>query len=101
MATVLDLDTAQGLARAHLHPVADPVAALVLGHGAAGSVGAPDLRRVTGVARDANVAVALVEQPYRVAGRRTPPPAARLSIPMSSATSCSRRPRPSRRRWPR
>ena len=50
----------------------------MLGHGAAGGVTAPDLVAVTDVARSAGVSVALVEQPYRVAGRRSPPPAARL-----------------------
>ena len=49
-------------------------AALVLGHGAGGGVTAPDLVAVTAAAQFAmDVAVALVEQPYRVAGRRSPP----------------------------
>jgi len=51
---------------------------LVLGHGAGGSVNAPDLVAAAGVALDEGVTVALVEQPYRVAGRRSPPPAPRL-----------------------
>jgi predicted alpha/beta-hydrolase family hydrolase len=57
----------------HLHTVAEPGAALVLGHGAGGGVTAPDLVAVTKVAQAANVSVALVEQPYRVAGRRSSP----------------------------
>ncbi|HEX4363462.1 MAG TPA: alpha/beta family hydrolase [Solirubrobacteraceae bacterium] len=72
-AIVVELDTSCGLARVHLHPVAEPVAALVLGHGAGGGVAAPDLLAVTKVAHAAHVSVALVEQPYRVAGRRSPP----------------------------
>jgi predicted alpha/beta-hydrolase family hydrolase len=76
--TVLEFDTPQGPARAHLHPVAEPRAALVLGHGAGGSVGARDLVAATEAANAAGVSVALVEQPYRVAGRRSPPPAPRL-----------------------
>ncbi|QEC50851.1 alpha/beta hydrolase [Baekduia soli] len=75
---VLDVDTPQGLARAHLHPVAAPVAALVLGHGAGGAVSAPDLVAATAAARAAGLAVVLVEQPYRVAGRRSAPAAPRL-----------------------
>ena len=67
------LDTPQGGARVHLHPADDPVAALVLGHGAGGGVSARDLVAVTKVARDAGFSVALVEQPYRVLGRRSPP----------------------------
>jgi uncharacterized protein len=78
VATVLELDTPQGAARAHLHPVEAPVAALALGHGAGGGVGARDLVAVTRVANELDIAVALVEQPYRVAGRRSPPPAPRL-----------------------
>jgi uncharacterized protein len=76
--TVLDVDTPHGPARAHLHPVDAPVGALVLGHGAGGGVGARDLAKVTAVARSVAVAVALVEQPYRVAGRRSPAPARQL-----------------------
>jgi predicted alpha/beta-hydrolase family hydrolase len=41
-------------------------------------VGAPDLVAVRAAAVPAGVAVALVEQPYRVAGRRAPPPAPAL-----------------------
>jgi predicted alpha/beta-hydrolase family hydrolase len=75
---VLELDTPQGPARVHVHPVDAARAALVLGHGAGGGVGAPDLLAATRAALAADVAVALVEQPYRVAGRRSPPPAPRL-----------------------
>ena len=79
MLLALDLDTPHGPARVHLHAAAaEPVAALVLGHGAGGGVGAPDLVAVTEVAVEAGFTVALVEQPYRVAGRRTSPAAARL-----------------------
>jgi predicted alpha/beta-hydrolase family hydrolase len=45
----------------------------VLGHGAGGGIAAPDLVAVTRVALECDVSVALVEQPYRVAGRRSPP----------------------------
>jgi predicted alpha/beta-hydrolase family hydrolase len=75
---VVDIDTRRGLARAHLHPVEEPKAAMVLGHGAAGSVGAPDLVAATAAAHAAGLSVALVEQPYRVAGRRSAAPAAHL-----------------------
>jgi predicted alpha/beta-hydrolase family hydrolase len=54
------------------------VAALVLGHGAGGGVQSPDLVGATQAARSAGLSVALVEQPYRVAGRRAPSPANRL-----------------------
>jgi predicted alpha/beta-hydrolase family hydrolase len=61
-----------------LHPVAAPVAALVLGHGAGGGIESPDLLGATSAARATGLSVALVEQPYRVAGRRSPAPATQL-----------------------
>ena len=78
MADVLEIATPHGPARAHLRPTKDPVAALVLGHGAGGGVNAPDLVAATHAAGGAGVSVVLVEQPYRVAGRRSPAPAAQL-----------------------
>jgi predicted alpha/beta-hydrolase family hydrolase len=50
----------------------------VLGHGAGGGIGSPDLVGAANAARDAGLSTALVEQPYRVAGRRSPAPAAQL-----------------------
>jgi uncharacterized protein len=76
--TALEIETPQGAARAHLQEVADPVGALMLGHGAGGSVNTPDLMAVADVARSGGFTVALVEQPYLVAGRRSSPPAPRL-----------------------
>jgi predicted alpha/beta-hydrolase family hydrolase len=74
----LEFETPFGQARVHLHPADWPRAGLVLGHGAGGGVAAPDLVAVTGVARVEGVSVALVEQPYRVAGRRSPAAARQL-----------------------
>jgi uncharacterized protein len=74
----VELDTPHGPARAHLHPAAEPVAALVMGHGAGGGVAAPDLVAATQAALAASVSVALVEQPYRVAGRKSQAPARQL-----------------------
>ena len=76
--TPIEIDTPHGLARAHVQVAPAPHAALVLGHGAAGGPAAPDLRRVAEVALSQSVSVALVEQPYRVAGRRSPAPARQL-----------------------
>jgi len=50
----------------------------VLGHGAGGGVDSPDLVGAAEAARSAGLNVALVEQPYRVAGRRSPAPAHQL-----------------------
>jgi predicted alpha/beta-hydrolase family hydrolase len=74
----LDIETPHGLARAHVHPAPEPRAALALGHGAAGGVASADLVAVTDVALSQGLSVALVEQPYRVAGRRSPAPARQL-----------------------
>jgi uncharacterized protein len=74
------VETPVGRANVHLHPVDDPRAALVLGHGAGGGVTAPDLAAATRAAQAEHMTVALVEQPYRVAGRRSPAPAAQLDV---------------------
>ena len=74
----ISIDTPHGPARAHLHPADGAIAALVLGHGAGGGVGAPDLVAVTEVALAERYSVVLVEQPYRVAGRRSAPRAPAL-----------------------
>ena len=73
-----EVETPHGPARVHLRPRSDARAALVLGHGAGGGVTAPDLVGAAQAAEDVGLAVALVEQPYRVAGRRSPAPARQL-----------------------
>jgi predicted alpha/beta-hydrolase family hydrolase len=77
---MIDVETPHGRAVVHLHPVDRPRGAVVLGHGAGGGVTAPDLVAATGAANDAEFTVALVEQPYRVAGRRSPAPARQLDV---------------------
>ncbi|MCA1656238.1 MAG: alpha/beta hydrolase [Actinobacteria bacterium] len=79
--------TPVGEARAHLTLPAGEAparAALVLGHGAGGGVGTPDLLAAQRAALGVGLAVALVEQPYRVAGRRSPPSAPRLDLAWTS-----------------
>lgn len=88
--SVLSIETPSGLARAHVYsadrtsgdgtPAARPAIAVVLGHGAGGGVTARDLVAVRDVALDEGIGVALVEQPYRVAGRRSPAPARQLDL---------------------
>ncbi|MEU6642189.1 alpha/beta family hydrolase [Saccharomonospora sp. NPDC046836] len=72
------IDTPHGPARAELHCAEEGSAGLLLGHGAGGGIEAADLVAVTRSAREAGLHVALVEQPYRVAGRRAPAPAKQL-----------------------
>jgi uncharacterized protein len=88
--TVLELETPRGPARAHLHLTKAPRAALVLGHGAGGGVEAPDLVAAREAARSEGVSVALVEQPYRVAGRRSPPAAAQLDAAWTAVVEALR-----------
>lgn len=76
--TEIEVPTPHGPARVHLRPRAAARGALVLGHGAGGGVGSGDLQASSEAALAAGYAVALVEQPYRVAGRRAPAPAAQL-----------------------
>lgn len=62
----------------YIEPVEQPVGALVLGHGAGAGVEAADLTAAAQAARAARFKAALVEQPYRVARRRSPAPARQL-----------------------
>lgn len=75
---MIDVATPHGPARIHLDTAAQPRGVLVLGHGAGGGVCARDLVTATETARSLGLSVALVEQPYRVAGRRSPAPATQL-----------------------
>jgi len=72
-APAIELPTRHGAAVAHVHAATGPRGVLVLGHGAGGGVGAPDLVAVTSAGVEAGWSVVLVEQPYRAAGRRVPP----------------------------
>jgi uncharacterized protein len=73
MTPLLDIDTPHGAARAHLQTSTHARGALVMGHGAGGGVESPDLQAAREAALAAGFSVALVEQPYRVAGRKAPP----------------------------
>jgi predicted alpha/beta-hydrolase family hydrolase len=74
----VEIETPHGPARAHLHAGDTAVATMVLGHGAGGGVSAPDLMVAARAALERQVSVALVEQPYVVAGRKSQAPAAQL-----------------------
>jgi len=76
--SVLEIETPHGPARAHVRPADDPRGLHVLGHGAGGGVQARDLVAAAGAALAEDFSVVLVEQPYRVAGRKSPAPAAQL-----------------------
>src|SRR3954468_8324717 len=73
-----EIETPQGTARVLTQDALAPKAVLILGHGAGGSVSSPDVQMATRVALEEDVSVALVEQPYRVAGRTNAPAAPHL-----------------------
>src|SRR3954452_7148102 len=75
----MEIETPRGPAGVRvLEPASAVVSVLFLGHGAGGGVDAPDLVAVREAATAAGVRVVLVTQPYRMAGRRAPGPAAQL-----------------------
>jgi predicted alpha/beta-hydrolase family hydrolase len=76
--SVVSIETPYGTANAHLRLAEDARGALVLGHGAGGGIASRDLEAATGAALGVGASVVLVEQPYRVAGRRSPAPARQL-----------------------
>jgi predicted alpha/beta-hydrolase family hydrolase len=77
---VNEVATPHGPARYERHDAGGARVLLVLGHGAGGGIGAPDLVAARDAALALGVSVALVEQPYRVAGRKSPAPAAQLDV---------------------
>lgn len=72
MTSIWEIDTPSGVARAHFHPVPNgrPRASLVLGHGVGRGVDAVDLVALAEALPSDGIEVVLVEQPWRVAGRR-------------------------------
>lgn len=80
----IEIETPHGPARVHLRRSDGPRGGVVLGHGAGGGVGARDLQAAGDAALAQHFSVALVEQPYRVAGRRSPAPARQLDAAWSA-----------------
>lgn len=70
--------TPQGDARVVRYAAAAPWASVLLSHGAGGGLDAPDLVAAAAVLPSLGVEVVLVEQPWRVAGRRVASPPPRL-----------------------
>jgi predicted alpha/beta-hydrolase family hydrolase len=83
----LEIETARGLAWVDIDEAIDAHGLLVLGHGAGGSVDAPDLLVARDAALSVGVSVARVTQPYRVAGRRGMPPHPTLERPWLEAAA--------------
>lgn len=74
----LKIATPVGEAMVDLDPAPDATTVLVIGHGAGGSVEAPDLLAVRKACLAAGISVARVTQPYRVAGKKGVPPTGTL-----------------------
>jgi predicted alpha/beta-hydrolase family hydrolase len=71
MSEIHEVETPHGPARAHTTDAAGTVrGTLVLGHGAGGGIESADLVAVTAEAAGSGWRVVLVEQPWRVAGKR-------------------------------
>ena len=68
--TLVEVATPQGPGRFHVREAVEPVALLVLGHGAGGGVDAPDLTALARRLPEQGVTVLRFEQPWRVAGKR-------------------------------
>ncbi|RVX40647.1 hypothetical protein EDD27_3063 [Nonomuraea polychroma] len=68
----MEVMTPRGPALVEVDEVAEPRLLLVLTHGSAGGVGAPDLLAVRDAALGAGAVVARVTQAFRVAGARAP-----------------------------
>ncbi|MGW7257142.1 alpha/beta hydrolase family protein [Streptomyces sp. NPDC054834] len=67
------VDTDAGTARITWHPAKKPKLVLAVSHGAGGGIEARDLQALAGVLPGHGVTVALVEQPWRVAGKKVAP----------------------------
>jgi predicted alpha/beta-hydrolase family hydrolase len=77
--TAREVPTPLGPARVHLvAPSGGLRGTLVLGHGAGGGIGSADLAAVAAAAAAAGWRAVLVDQPWRVAGRRIAPAPPRL-----------------------
>jgi uncharacterized protein len=70
------VDTPHGEARLELHRARKPFVTLLLSHGAGGGLAARDLQTLAKRLPGEGVSVVLLEQPWKVAGRKvaTPPP---------------------------
>ncbi|MGW2725562.1 alpha/beta hydrolase family protein [Streptomyces sp. NPDC001492] len=68
-----DVETGAGPARITWHHAARPRLVLAVSHGAGGGIEARDLRALAQVLPGHGVTVALVEQPWRVAGKKLAP----------------------------
>lgn len=90
----MDVLTPSGLARVTWHGAGSAEGRangiLLLGHGAGGGIAAPDLLLTGDLASEVGYTVGLVEQPYRVIGRRAPAPAGQLDAAFTAVAAAAR-----------
>ncbi|MEV6400975.1 alpha/beta family hydrolase [Streptomyces sp. NPDC051907] len=78
--TAETVETPAGDARVSWAPAARAQAVLALGHGAGGGIEARDLQGIAAALTGDRVTVALVEQPWRVAGKKVAPAPKTLDV---------------------
>lgn len=88
--TVRSLQTPHGEGRLHVRRAHRPVATLLLSHGASGGVDARDLLALAAALPGQGISVLLLEQPWRVAGRRIATPPATLDVGLRAAAASVR-----------
>ncbi|WP_328861688.1 alpha/beta hydrolase family protein [Streptomyces sp. NBC_00306] len=74
------VETPAGDARVTWYAAEDATTVLALGHGAGGGIGARDLQGIAAALPADGVTVALVEQPWRVAGKKLAPAPKTLDV---------------------
>jgi uncharacterized protein len=92
--TTREVPTSQGPARVRRRTAARGRPWLVLGHGAGGGIEAPDLQAMAVAGEAHGFGVVLVEQPWRVAGRRVAPHPAALDAAWCECLAALRLPGP-------
>lgn len=80
MVSTETVETEAGTARITWHHAETPRLVLAVSHGAGGGVEARDLRALAAVLPGRGVSVALVEQPWRVAGKKVAPAPKTLDV---------------------
>ncbi|KRF00327.1 hydrolase [Nocardioides sp. Soil777] len=88
--TVRSVETPHGEARLHVRRAHRPIATLLLSHGAGGGVEARDLVALAAALPAQGISVLLLEQPWRVAGRKIATPPASLDAGLRAGAAAVR-----------
>jgi predicted alpha/beta-hydrolase family hydrolase len=90
MSKTRTLSTPHGDARLVAHRAAEPMATLLLTHGAGGGIDAPDLQALAADLPRSGITVELLEMPWRVAGRKLAPRSDTRRAPPAAAAGALR-----------